>query len=135
MIEVKGLTKRFGQVVAVDGLTFSVRPGEVTGFLGRNGAGQPITELRRSLLSRQADCRSPGERSSSRAQGCSLPSRPWAISQVVVPTVTTQHFPNDQIVLIPIRDMPPVPLGLIWRTLHENARIRALAKVARSLPP
>ena len=53
----------------------------------------------------------------------------------MVPTVTTQHFPNDQIVLIPIRDMPPVPLGLIWRTLHENERIRALAKVARSLPP
>lgn len=58
-----------------------------------------------------------------------------ARGQVVVPTVTTQHFPNDQIVLIPIRDMPPVPLGLIWRTIHENARIRALAKVARSLPP
>ncbi len=58
-----------------------------------------------------------------------------ARGQVVVPTVTTQHFPNDQIVLIPIRDMPPVPLGLIWCTLHENARIRALAKVARSLPP
>ncbi len=58
-----------------------------------------------------------------------------ARGQVVVPRVTTQHFPNDQIVLIPIRDMPPVPLGLIWCTLHENARIRALAKVARSLPP
>ena len=52
-----------------------------------------------------------------------------------VPTVTTQHFPNDQIVVIPIRDMPPVPLGLIWRTRHEKARIRALAKIARSLPP
>jgi DNA-binding transcriptional LysR family regulator len=58
-----------------------------------------------------------------------------ARGQVVVPTVTTQHFPNDQIVLIPIRDMPSMPLGLIWCTLHENARIRALAKVARSLPP
>ena len=41
MIEARGLTKRFGQVTAVDGLTFSVRPGEVTGFLGRNGAGKP----------------------------------------------------------------------------------------------
>lgn len=58
-----------------------------------------------------------------------------ARGQVVVPTLTTQHFPGDQIVLIPIRDMPPVPLRLIWRTLHVNARIRALAKVARSLPP
>lgn len=58
-----------------------------------------------------------------------------ARGQVVVPTVTTQHFPTGQIALIPIRDMPPVPLGLIWRTPHENARIRALAKVARNLPP
>lgn len=58
-----------------------------------------------------------------------------ARGQVVVPTVTMQHFPTDQIVLIPIRDLPPVPLGLIWRAPHENARIRALAKVARSLTP
>lgn len=43
MIEASALTKRFGQVVAVDGLTFSVRPGEVTGFLGRNGAGKTTT--------------------------------------------------------------------------------------------
>lgn len=43
MIEARGLTKRFGDVVAVDGLTFSVRPGEVTGFLGRNGAGKTTT--------------------------------------------------------------------------------------------
>jgi ABC-2 type transport system ATP-binding protein len=43
MIEARGLTKRFGQLVAVDGLTFSVRPGEVTGFLGRNGAGKTTT--------------------------------------------------------------------------------------------
>ena len=40
MIEAKGLTKRFGQVLAVDGVTFSAQPGEVTGFLGRNGAGK-----------------------------------------------------------------------------------------------
>jgi ABC-2 type transport system ATP-binding protein len=45
MIEARGLTKRFGQVTAVDGLTFSVRPGEVTGFLGRNGAGKPTIGL------------------------------------------------------------------------------------------
>ncbi len=43
MIEARGLTKRFGQIVAVDRLTFSVRPGEVTGFLGRNGAGKTTT--------------------------------------------------------------------------------------------
>jgi ABC-type uncharacterized transport system ATPase subunit len=49
MIEARGLTKRFGQLVAVGDLTFSVRPGEATGFLGRNEAGKPVTELRHSL--------------------------------------------------------------------------------------
>ncbi|NEW69664.1 ABC transporter ATP-binding protein [Streptomyces rhizosphaericus] len=43
MIEVRGLTKRYGKVVAVDDLTFAVRPGEVTGFLGPNGAGKSTT--------------------------------------------------------------------------------------------
>ena len=38
---------------------------------------------------------------------------------------------RDDIVLVPIRDMPPMPLGLIWRAADENARIRALAAVAR----
>ncbi|HZX07968.1 ABC transporter ATP-binding protein [Kribbella sp.] len=43
MIEVNELTKRFGSVTAVDGLTFTVRPGRVTGFLGPNGAGKSTT--------------------------------------------------------------------------------------------
>ncbi|MBN9645142.1 ABC transporter ATP-binding protein [Corynebacterium mendelii] len=43
MIEVTGLTKRFGDVTAVDDLTFTVRPGKVTGFLGPNGAGKSTT--------------------------------------------------------------------------------------------
>jgi ABC-2 type transport system ATP-binding protein len=42
-IEVNGLTKRFGPVTAVDGLSFVVRPGHVTGFLGPNGAGKSTT--------------------------------------------------------------------------------------------
>ncbi|MEV5504970.1 ABC transporter ATP-binding protein [Streptomyces orinoci] len=43
MIEVTELTKRFGRVTAVDGLTFTVRPGRVTGFLGPNGSGKSTT--------------------------------------------------------------------------------------------
>ncbi len=43
MIEVKGLTKRFGATVAVDDLSFKVEPGQVTGFLGPNGAGKSTT--------------------------------------------------------------------------------------------
>jgi ABC-2 type transport system ATP-binding protein len=43
MIEVRDLTKIFGNTVAVDHLTFTVRPGTVTGFLGPNGAGKSTT--------------------------------------------------------------------------------------------
>ncbi|MGP3919234.1 ABC transporter ATP-binding protein [Nonomuraea sp. 10N515B] len=43
MIEVNQLTKRYGEVTAVNGLTFTVRPGHVTGFLGPNGAGKSTT--------------------------------------------------------------------------------------------
>ncbi|MET7500478.1 ABC transporter ATP-binding protein [Streptomyces microflavus] len=43
MIELEGLTKRFGSKVAVDHLTCQVRPGMVTGFLGPNGAGKSTT--------------------------------------------------------------------------------------------
>jgi ABC-2 type transport system ATP-binding protein len=47
-VEVRGLTKRFGSVLAVDNLTFAVQPGRVTGFLGPNGAGKTTT-LRMAL--------------------------------------------------------------------------------------
>ncbi|HNI35495.1 MAG TPA: ATP-binding cassette domain-containing protein [Microthrixaceae bacterium] len=43
MINVQSLTKRYGDTVAVDDLTFNVRPGTVTGFLGPNGAGKSTT--------------------------------------------------------------------------------------------
>jgi ABC-2 type transport system ATP-binding protein len=42
-IVVEGLEKRFGERVAVSGLTFEVRPGEVFGLLGPNGAGKTTT--------------------------------------------------------------------------------------------
>jgi ABC-2 type transport system ATP-binding protein len=43
VIRANGLTKRYGVKVAVDNLTFTVRPGMVTGFLGPNGAGKSTT--------------------------------------------------------------------------------------------
>ncbi|WP_432836022.1 ABC transporter ATP-binding protein [Dactylosporangium sp. CA-092794] len=43
MIEAVGLTKRYGERIAVDRLSFTVRPGQVTGFLGPNGAGKSTT--------------------------------------------------------------------------------------------
>jgi ABC-2 type transport system ATP-binding protein len=42
-IEVAGLRKRFGPTVALDGMTFTVAPGQVTGFVGPNGAGKSTT--------------------------------------------------------------------------------------------
>ena len=43
MIEVRGLAKRYGDILAVDDLSFDVEPGKVTGFLGPNGAGKSTT--------------------------------------------------------------------------------------------
>src|ERR1700689_2477995 len=42
-IEVTGLRKRFGPTLALDGMTFTVDPGQVTGFVGPNGAGKSTT--------------------------------------------------------------------------------------------
>src|SRR6188472_3604831 len=43
MIEATGLTKQYGGTLAVDDLSFTVQPGQVTGFLGPNGAGKSTT--------------------------------------------------------------------------------------------
>ena len=52
MIVTKGLTKRFGDVLAVDGLEMEVKPGEIFGFLGPNGAGKTTTiRMLSSLIS------------------------------------------------------------------------------------
>jgi DNA-binding transcriptional LysR family regulator len=44
-------------------------------------------------------------------------------------------FSRDDVVLIPIQDLPPLPLGLIWSTARQNAKIRALADTAQALGP
>ena len=43
MIEIKGVTKKFGEITAVKGISFAVKKGEVLGFLGPNGAGKTTT--------------------------------------------------------------------------------------------
>ncbi|MDG6938150.1 MAG: ATP-binding cassette domain-containing protein, partial [Nitrososphaerota archaeon] len=53
MIETKDLTKKFGALTAVEGVTLSVAEGEVFGFLGPNGAGKTTTvRMLCSLISR-----------------------------------------------------------------------------------
>jgi ABC-2 type transport system ATP-binding protein len=43
LVEIRGLTKRFGRTLAVDDLSFRAEPGKITGFLGPNGAGKTTT--------------------------------------------------------------------------------------------
>jgi DNA-binding transcriptional LysR family regulator len=49
--------------------------------------------------------------------------------------VDVSTFLRPDLRLVPVEDLPPMPLGLIWRTADENARIRALAGVARQIGP
>jgi len=57
-----------------------------------------------------------------------------ARGRIVHPTSSTVPiFDRDDVVLIPIDDLPPIPLGLVWCTSRENPRIRALDDTARSM--
>ena len=57
-----------------------------------------------------------------------------ARGRIVHPTSSTVPiFNRDDITLIPIDDLPPLPLGLVWCASRENPRIRALNDVASSL--
>ena len=84
MIEVRGLTKRYGPTVAVDGLTFEVKPSTVTGFLGPNGSGKSTT-MRMIIGLDEPDAGQAwiGGR-------CSKPSRSTRASQ---PAPTWPHWP------------------------------------------
>ena len=54
--------------------------------------------------------------------------------RIVHPTSSTVPiFNRDDIVLVPIEGLPPIPLGLVWCTSRDNPRIRALNEVARSM--
>ena len=80
MIEVHGLTKRYGDKLAVDDLSFTVRPGVVTGFLGPNGAGKSTTM--RMILGLDAPTRGL----------VTVNGRPWAVAwPPAIPEGTTDR--------------------------------------------
>ena len=57
-----------------------------------------------------------------------------SLGRVVHPTaVSVLMYQRDDIVQVPVRDMPPAAIGPIWCTAHENTRIRALLRAARKL--
>jgi len=58
IIDVIDLTKTFGDLTAVDGVSFSVGAGEIFGFLGPNGAGKSTTIKILATLLRPTSCRS-----------------------------------------------------------------------------
>jgi ABC-type glutathione transport system ATPase component len=66
MLDIKGVTKRFGSLVAVDHVTFSARAGETIGLLGPNGAGKTTTV---SIIAGLADRVPPRHRSGLRRSG------------------------------------------------------------------
>ena len=72
IIEIKELRRAFGDIRAVDGLTFEVQPGEVFGLLGPNGAGKTTTVrlLNGILPPRAARCVSLGWIPPHRASRC-----------------------------------------------------------------
>jgi DNA-binding transcriptional LysR family regulator len=65
------------------------------------------------------------------AEGLSHIARGLAVHPTAVSIA--QQINRDDIVLRPITDLPPLPLGLTWHSAHENARIRAFAHLTRTL--
>jgi hypothetical protein len=57
-----------------------------------------------------------------------------ARGRIVHPTMSgVEMFGRADITLVPLTGLPPMPIGLVWCTAHENARIRALAATAESI--
>ena len=83
MIRVESLTRRYGPLVAVDDLTFSVEPGEVLGFLGPNGAGK--TSLIKALMEQD-------QRVEVSVSHTTRPQRPGEVEGVNYFFVSTETF-------------------------------------------
>jgi ABC-2 type transport system ATP-binding protein len=106
VIEVQGLTKRFGSVVAVADLSFSVRRGEIFGLLGPNGAGKTTTiQLLLGLTTPTAG--------TIRVFGLDLPKHRRAILQRVNLAATHVSLPTNL---------------TVWENLNVFARLYGIRK-------
>jgi len=76
LIEVKGVTKKFGRVTAVDNVSFEVRRGEIVGFLGPNGAGKSTTM-------RILSCFMPPTEGTAEVAGHDILRNPLAIKRMI----------------------------------------------------
>ncbi len=79
MITTKNLSKRYGDKLAVDDLTFTVAPGEVLGFLGANGAGKSTTMRMIAGFIAPSAGRGHGVRPRHRTRSRWRPNPAWAI--------------------------------------------------------
>jgi hypothetical protein len=50
-------------------------------------------------------------------------------------TARSIYLSRDDMAAVPIKDLPPLPLGLVWPTAHDSTQLRTLADLARSLGP
>lgn len=104
-------------------------------------AGLPVcdtpTSFPRGLMDALVPPHTPSGRTIPRTHLVNDAAEMWslvALGRIVHPTfASVGQITREDITLIPIVDMAPLSLGLIWCSSHENARIRALARTARSI--
>ena len=101
MIEINGLTKRYGDKTAVDDLSFVVGPGVVTGFLGPNGAGKSTTMrmiagLDRPTTGPYASTESTTPRHPPRWRSSASCSTPGPYTRASPPAITCSRSPGPR---------------------------------------
>jgi ABC-2 type transport system ATP-binding protein len=125
MIEVRGLTKRYGAERAVDNVSFEVRPGEILGFLGPNGAGKSTTM-------KVITCYLPPTEGTVLVDGLDVRKDPLAVRQRIgylpehtplYPDMTTYDY------LAFVADMRGVPADRHGRRIAEMVEVCGLGEV------